>query len=266
MGKYATIFRVSLSQEFAYRVSFIMWRFRNVFQIFLIFFMWDAVFSNPQRIIFGYDRTKILTYVFGLLIMRSLVLSSRSVDIAGDISQGRLSNYLVKPVSYFKYWFTRDLSSKFLNLAFASVEVSVLLYLLRPPFFLQTDFIQIGLFIVATVIAMLLFFLLIFLFSMFVFWYPEQAWGSSFLLFIFIDFLGGGIFPIDILPFAIQRIIYMTPFPYLLFMPLQIYLDKFDLITGIYSVTIGLFWIIILGIVVKYVWRVGLKNYKSEGR
>lgn len=266
MGKYATIFRVSLSQEFAYRASFVMWRFRNIFQIFLIFFMWDAVFSNPQRVIFGYDRTKILTYVFGLLIMRSMVLSSRSIDIAGDISQGRLSNYLVKPVSYFKYWFTRDLSSKFLNLLFALVEVSVLLYFLRPPFFLQTDPFQIGLFVIATAIAMLLFFLLIFLFSMFVFWYPEQAWGSAFLLFIFIDFLGGGIFPIDILPQTIQRVIYMTPFPYLLFMPLQVYLGKFDLITSIYSVVTGLFWVIVLGVVVKYVWRAGLKNYNSEGR
>ena len=99
-----------------------MWRVRNVLRIFLVFFLWDSIFSDPGRTLFGYDRSKILTYVFGILIVRAFVLSARAADVAGEIANGDLSNYLLKPVSYFKYWLTRDLSSKVLNMGFAGVE------------------------------------------------------------------------------------------------------------------------------------------------
>ena len=139
MKKYWSVFKISFQQEFAYRLNFIMWRVRNVLQIFLIFFLWDTVFSDPSRSVFGYDRSKILTYVFGVIIVRSLVLSARGMDVTGDIAKGDISNYLVKPISYFKYWFTRDVSSKALNILFATTEFFVLYLFLRPPFFFQAD-------------------------------------------------------------------------------------------------------------------------------
>lgn len=128
MKKYLELFKISFQQEFVYRLNFIMWRVRNVLQIFLVFFLWDTVFSNSQRVVFGYDRAKILTYVFGLVLVRAFVLSARAVDVGGEVARGDLSNYLLKPISYFKYWLTRDLSSKALNLIFAVFETTALFY------------------------------------------------------------------------------------------------------------------------------------------
>ncbi|OGM26662.1 hypothetical protein A3D00_00990 [Candidatus Woesebacteria bacterium RIFCSPHIGHO2_02_FULL_38_9] len=266
MSKYLTVFRISFQQEFVYRLNFVMWRVRNVLQVFLIFFLWDTVFSNPNTVIFGYDRSKILTYVFALMIAKAFVLSSRSVDIAGEVSQGLLTNYLVRPVNYFKYWFARDLSSKALNLIFVSLEVGALFIILKPPFFFQTNLAQLGLTIVSLSIAICLFFLLLAVFNLFPLWYPEQAWGATFLLLIFVDFLGGGVFPLDILPPFLQKIIYLTPFPYLLFTPIQIYLGKVGLVESLKAIGISLVWLIILIRVLQGVWKVGLKVYRSEGR
>src|SRR3990172_12211682 len=144
MKKYLAIFRISFAQEFAYRLNFIMWRVRNVMQIILIFFLWSSVFSDPSRVVFGYDKARILTYVFGILIIKAIVLSARTVDVAGEISSGDLTNFLLKPVNYFKYWFTRDLSSKALNLSFAVVEFFLLYLVLKPSLFFQTDAIQLA--------------------------------------------------------------------------------------------------------------------------
>ena len=266
MRKYVAVFKISFAQEFVYKLNFVMWRLRNVLQIFLIFFLWDTVFSDSKIQVFGYDRSRMLTYVFGLLLLRSIVLSARSVDIAGEISRGDLSNYLVKPISYIKYWFARDLSSKALNLIFAAGEAIVLYLILRPPFYLQTQVISVLFFVMAVAVAIVLFFLLMFLFCMFTLWYSEQAWGASFLLFIFVDFLGGGIFPLDVLPVSFQKILYLTPFPYLMFGPLQIYLGKFDTSLAIQSLVMGVLWVGILAFTVSRVWQSGLKAYKSEGR
>ena len=264
--KYLSVFKISFQQEFAYRLNFIMWRVRNVLSIFIVFFLWDTIFANPSRVVFGYDRAKILTYIFGLIIMRSIVLSIRSVDVPGEIARGELSNYLIKPLSYFKYWFTRDLSSKSLNLIFAFFESIVLFLILKPPFFLQTNLLYISLFLLSVVLAVFLYFFLVFLFTTPVFWYPEQAWGMMFLLFTVVDLFGGGVFPIDILPQVFQKILYLTPFPYLLFVPVEIYLGKFSVAQSFGMLFVGGIWLFILVSAVRLLWSRGLKIYGAEGK
>jgi ABC-2 type transport system permease protein len=267
MKKYWSIFKISFQEEFAYKLNFILWRVRNVFQILLTYFLWNTVFANPQLVLFGYDRPKILTYVFGIMIVRALVLSARAMDVAGDIAQGDLSNYLLKPMSYFKYWFTRDLSSKALNLGFAAVEFTALFLILRPPFYFQTDIFMLITFILCVVIAMLIYFLLLFLISSVPFWAPELGWGSHFLVtVVIIEALSGTLFPINILPDYWENIAMSLPFPYLVYFPVQVYLGNItgpDLIRGI---IISAAWVVILWVVLKQVWQRGLKVYESVGR
>lgn len=266
MNKYLKIFEISFQQEFAYRLNFVMWRVRNVMQIFLTFFLWDNIFSDPTRTVFGYDRARILTYVFAVLLVRPLITSSRAIDIGGEISQGNLSNYLLKPVNYFRYWFTRDIASKSLNLIFAVFEFILLVVVLKPPLFIQTNAVFLILFIFSLFLSVVLFFLLMVIFNLFTLWYPEQAWGVTFLLLIFTELLGGGLFPIDILPEIYQRALFLTPFPHLIFSPIQIYLGKVGLLSSLSIIGISLVWIIFLSFALKTIWEKGLSVYRAEGR
>lgn len=267
MKKYWSVFKISFQQEFAYRANFIMWRVRNVMQIFLVFFLWSTVFADPQTEIFGYNRDRILTYVFGILILRALVLSARAVDIAGEISRGDLTNYLLKPVSYFKYWFTRDISSKALNLSFAAVEATLLFAVLKPPFFIQNNSTQIAAFLVFLVLAVIIFFSLLILVNMTTFWLPESGWAAQFLIIVIAtEFLAGAIFPIDILPSFIQQILYALPFPYLLFFPLQVYLGKIGGGAMIKGLFVSAAWAVALIFAMNVVWQKGIKKYAAVGR
>ncbi len=244
-----------------------MWRIRNVFQIFLIFFLWDAVFSDPNRVVFGYDRAKILTYVFGILIIKAFVFSARAVDVAGQVANGDILNYLVKPINFFRYWLVRDISSKALNLIFATVEITILFLILKPPFFLQTNLVYLLTFAVSLLLAVLMFFSLLMITNTIPFLAPELAWGGHFLVIVTItEFLSGSLFPIDILPLAIQRVLMFTPFPYLIFFPLEVYLGKIAgeaLLGGIF---ISLFWTIVLWLGMNFFWRKGLQIYEAYGR
>jgi ABC-2 type transport system permease protein len=267
MKKYLSIYKISFAQELAYRANFIMWRVRNVLQILLVFFLWSTVFTNPQTELFGYNRDKILTYVFGIFILRALVLSSRAVEIAGEIARGDLTNYLLKPINYIKYWFTRDISSKALNLGFATVEIVILYIFLRPTFFIQTNPLQIFLFLASIVLAVVMFFGLMVLVNFVSFWFPEGGWASQFLIIvIFTEFLSGAVFPIDILPEAIQNILYALPFPYLMFFPLQVYLGKLSMNVTLQGLLISGIWMIVMIFAVSQVWARGIKRYSAVGR
>jgi ABC-2 type transport system permease protein len=267
MNKYLQVFKISFQQEFVYRLNFVMWRVRNILQILLVFFLWDTVFAQQGRVVFGYDRARILTYVFGLLIVRAFVLSARAMEVAGEVSRGDLSNYLIKPLSYFKYWLTRDISSKALNLAFAGVETFVLFLILKPPFFIQTNLLSLAGFLIAIISAMFIYFVLLFITSAVPFWMPEAGWAAHFLVTaVAVEFLSGALFPLDILPGAIQSVLSYTPFPYLIFFPLQVYLGKVTGIAMFKGIFVSFFWAVILWFVMSSVWKRGLKVYQAHGR
>lgn len=267
MQKYLSVFKISWEQEFAYKLNFVMWRLRNVLQIFVAYFLWTTIFENPERIVFGYDRAKILTYVFGIIIVRAFVLSAKANEIAGEISRGEILGYLVKPVNYIKYWLTRDLSSKLLNLIFAFFETVILFFIFKPPFFLQSNPLLILSFAASLIIAMLIYFELILITSSTTFWMPEAAWGSQFLITVIItEFLSGAMFPLDILPHQLQNTLSLTPFPYLIFFPLQVYLGKIPSAEIAKGLGLSFIWLIVLWKITKLLWQKGLKAYEAYGR
>jgi ABC-2 type transport system permease protein len=267
MGKYLSIFKISFEQEFAYRLNFILWRVRNVFQILLTYFLWSTVFTNPGVQIFGYDRAKILTYVFGIMIVRALVLSARAMDVSGDVARGDLSNYLLKPMSYFKYWFTRDISSKVLNLIFASLEFSILFIILKPPFLFQSNILILGIFLICIILAIFIYFSLLFIISSIPFWAPELGWGSHFLVtFVMIEAFSGALFPINILPSVFQSIAMASPFPYLIYFPVEVYLGNISGASLIGGLMIATAWTGVLMFTMNFIWQRGLKVYQAIGR
>ncbi len=266
MKKYLTLFKISFQQEFIYPVNFVMWRVRNVLTFFLTFFLWDTIFRNPSTEVFGYNRAKIITYVFLVIFLRAIVVSAKTVNIAGEISDGKLANYLLKPINLFRYWFTRDLASKVLNLLFAIVEVFVLYFLFKPIFYFPFGVGTWLVFLFCLLIAVVLFFLLIFLFSSVPLWIPEQSWAPVFLFYTITEFLSGAFFPLDILPKFWQTAIYLTPFPYLVFVPSQVYLDKVSTSQILFWIVVGFWWCVLLYLLLMSIWSKGLKSYKSEGR
>ncbi len=267
MYKYLQIFKTSLTQEFAYRLNFIMWRIRNIIQILVFFFLWDAVFSGSTTQIFGYTKNQIFTYAFVLIIVRAMVFSVRSNDIAGQISNGELTNMLLKPINYFSYWITRDIAYKILNILFGFVEVVALILILKPDIFLQNNPLFFFTFILSVIISMFIYFNILMITSFVPFWVPELAWGAQFLvLAVVVEFLSGASFPIDIFPHFIYQILMVTPFPYLIFAPIKIYLGNFSYQIIFQSLTIGLIWSLILWKISHMVWEKGLKVYEGVGR
>lgn len=265
MKKYLQVLKITFAEYFVYRTNFLLWRFRSVVQLLVLYFLWQAVVPEGVTI-FGYDQAKILTYILGTSIIRSFILSSRSVDVAGQIASGDLSNFLLKPLSYLKFWFAKDVADKILNLFFSFFEVSLIIFLLKPPIILQVNAGFLILSLTAVVLGIILYFYLSFLLSMIAFWTPENPWPTRFLFGIFVEFFAGGLFPLDILPKGIFIALKILPFSYLLFFPLDIYLGKLSFVEIFVGLGVCLFWIVVIYQAVRFTFRAGLKNYAAWGR
>jgi ABC-2 type transport system permease protein len=265
MQKYLHIFSISLQNEFTYRLNFILWRVRNLLKIVMTYFLWQGVFTATKTA-FGYTPDQMTTYVLMVLIVTAVVFSAPSSEVGGEIANGNLSNYLVRPMNYLRYWFTRDIASKLLNLLFVSVELSMLWLFLRPHFEVRLGVLGLLGFLGAVLIGMMLYFFFQLTTRFVAFWAPENIWGISFLTFLFTDLLGGTIFPLDILPAPLQFGLSLTPFPYFIYYPIAIFVGK---ITGFNIVLVllkGLVWVGLMSLTANIVWKKGLKSYSAVGR
>src|SRR3989344_6935597 len=258
MKKYLTVFAIDWQNQFIYRLNFVLWRFRNVLRVLMTYYLWTSIFSVHNSV-FGYSREQMVAYLLLALFINSLVASCPSNDhVGGEVSDGTLNNFLVKPIGYLRYWFTRDLSSKLINILFAIGEITLLYLLFQPSLYISPNLVSILLLISAVIIYFLLGKLAISV----VFWAPEQTWGLMFIVLVLMEMLTGLIFPLDLLPNWAFSALQFTPFPYLIYFPLASIIGK---PVAVRILLQSLIWVGVLYYLLKKVWSRGLKVYSAYG-
>src|ERR1700716_467810 len=125
MKKYWFVYSLYWQEGLQRRASFFMERFRSLVVLLSYYYLWATLLANRSSFA-GYDRSQMITYVLGMNILRSRVFAGRTDEIAWEINRGTLSGYLLKPVNFMAYTFSRDLSEKSINLLSALIEVCVL--------------------------------------------------------------------------------------------------------------------------------------------
>lgn len=263
MKKYFLVISNSLQEYFAYRLNFILWRVRVVVSILISFFLWQTIFHSRNEV-FGYQEGQMLTYILLITFLNGIVLSTQTFRVAEEINLGTLSNFLIRPFSYFGYVLSRDISDKIVNSFFSVFEILLLVFILHPPVFLQTSVYWLGLFFITCLLAALLFFEIGMMLSIIGFW-SRETWAPRFIFFILVTFLAGTYFPLDILPAPVYGFLQLLPFTYLIFFPLKIYLGSVDPAFLVKGFVIMFSWIIFMSIILRYAWRRGLKIYTAEG-
>lgn len=263
MKKYLIVISNSLQQYFAYRLNIILWRVRVIVSILISFFLWQTIFKTQTQI-FGYRESQMLTYIILITFLQGIVLSTQTFRVAEEINLGTLSHFLIRPLNYFGYVISRDISDKLVNTFFSIFEIILLIYVLHPPLVLQTSFTWLGLFIITCILAAILFFEIGFMLSLIGFW-SRESWAPRFIFFILVTFLAGTYFPLDILPKSIYNFLQLLPFTYLIFFPLKIYLGQMESLFLIKGFIVMISWIIIMTLGLRSFWKKGLKIYTAEG-
>lgn len=262
MQKYLSIFTITLQEIFTYRLNMLMWRVRQVFVFLIPFFIWKSVLGGGGDI-YGYSFAAIMTYLFGTTVLRSLVMGSRTIDLGWMINTGALTVPLMRPINIFSFFFIRDLADKLFNLGFMFIELPLIYLVFHPPIFLQSNPLILLYTIFSIIFAILIYFYINIIFGSFAFW-TRDIWAPRFILMVVMEFATGAMFPLDMLPVVWQKIMLALPFPYLLYVPLKIYLGTDPL--WLNHLLIGLVWVIILRFIATKIWARGISSYESEGR
>ncbi len=262
MKAYARAYSIALQETLQRRWSFLMERLGAFAVVVSLFSFWSALLGDQNEFL-GYTRAEMLTYSLTLNFLMSFVFTGRGWMLVGEISSGKVSSYLVRPISYQGYTLALDLAQKSVHAVSALIEIS-LLTLIVGGLFLPRDPAAWALFALSAVIASLLFFFLEFCVSTLAFWTSESG-GPLFCFELFVQFAAGAFFPLDVLPEGPRRLLESTPLPYMAYYPARILLGKVPADEALRLVGMELLWLGAAILLAGWAWRRGVRSYAAEG-
>jgi ABC-2 type transport system permease protein len=117
---------------------------------------------------------------------------------------------------------------------------------------------------ISMLMAALMQFFITYSLAMMAFWILEIS-TIVFIVYSFEYFLGGQMFPIDIMPVGVQAVMKWLPFYYELFCPVAIFLGRLQGAALAQALAIQTGWLLLTWAAARTMWKRGLGHYQAVG-
>jgi ABC-2 type transport system permease protein len=267
MKKYWHVIQVGIQNHLTYRFNFLARSLFGLIPLVAILQVWETIYGSkgPNASVGTYTLAEMITYYLLVAIVDALTsVNEDDWQIAADIKDGNISQFLLKPIDYLWYRLCLFASGRVAYLLVAAVPLALAVFWLRHYFTPPAGLPAAGGFFVAIVLTALLQFFMSYTMALLAFWVLEVS-TFIFILFAFEYIASGHLFPLDILPPYLEKILYFTPFPYQLSFPINVYLGR---VTGeglIRGLLIQLAWVLAACALARFVWRKGIRHYAAVG-
>jgi ABC-2 type transport system permease protein len=232
----------------------------------IVIFLWIAIYRTGGReVIGGYSIQEMVTYLLGGGLINSFILTTaENPETSQNIQDGTLSTYLIQPINPYGIWFFRDLGSKTFFFVLGLLGYLIVFTFLGKYLVFSPSPEYLLFFLISLVLASLLQFLLFQSLSLLSFW-VENTYGIRFTMRVIMEVVGGAIIPLSFFPQMLQKIFMLLPFPFLIYLPMRIYLGKIPInhIPIEFLKEIG--WIVGFALLNLVIWKRGIKQYVAMG-
>ncbi len=259
-GKYSMAYRLALSRALVFRSNL----FLGAVNVLIWFGTLILLYRSLGGSIGSYTTAELVTYILGTSFLGATFLSNISEQIADEIVEGDLVNYLLRPINYFCYWISRALAVRTILCVIALVEIIFLARIFSSDVIIQRDpviLLQTAVLFLGSLILITLF---DFIAASFSFW-AERNFGGRWLFMICIRFLSGAALPIAVMPGWAQTLFYATPFPSLIAAPVETYLGHRPDMFFVQTLVIQWAWILVSTATLTLLWKKGIKSYAAYG-
>ena len=267
MKKYVQVLNVGIQNTLAYRLNFFFRAAFNLIPLAATIFLWRTIYQSksPDSDVAGYELAQMISYYLVVSVVDALTaVNEDDWQIAAEIRDGQISQFLLKPINYFAYRIVLYSAGRLVYLVTCLVPLGAFILYHQDSFHIPSDPTVYLWFSVSVVLTGLLQFFTSFTMALLAFWILEI---DTFIFILFaVEYVAGGhLFPLDILPPWIMEFLVYTPFPYLLYFPVSIFIERTsgDLLRQ--GLLIQCFWVVVAFLIAQLVWARGIKKYGAVG-
>ncbi len=218
--------------------------------------------SAGVKMIGGID---LQSYYFLLMAIGSFVFVHVETPIAYlDIAEGNLSSLLTKPYSYGLYRLFSELPWRLFQGMVGALLIIFLELVFHVSIHVVTGWIEILIMILSILFGFFIMYLYKTILGLAAFWMTEIL-GLTQTSDVVLLLLGGYVIPIVAFPSWAQTIAWMTPFPYVAYVPVLLAGGSVTITQSFQYLFGQICWIGILSVVVYFVWNAGVKLYVGMG-
>lgn len=240
-----------------YRAEILMWALSGLVP-FIMLAIW---IESPAGAALGMGPTQLARYFLAAFVVRQFTIAWVMTVFEEDALQGRLSPMLLQPLHPFWRYLASHLAEQAIRLPFVALIASLFFLLLPWAFWLPSPQ-RVLLTLAATLLGFLLNFLIQCTMACLCFW-SDRVNALERLIYIPMLFLSGTAAPLEAFPPALRRLVEWTPFPLLVNFPAQL-LSGGDVPIAAGFTALAL-WITGLFLLMRLLWRIGVKRYGAMG-
>ncbi|MBN2100574.1 ABC-2 family transporter protein [Candidatus Dojkabacteria bacterium] len=261
MKKYFEILKIKINSTITEKEIILIWSFSSFIILLGSIAFWT---SSGTTQIGSYTNRSIPAYHIYIFAVREIVQWLVFWEIYGDIRDGRISNVLLKPISYLRMKILGELGYHVVSAVISSIVITALVLLTYRSLDFDVSTSSLLLSVVAFPISIAVTFLLNFIIGCATFFWTESYFLEQ-LYWIITATFGGAYVPIALYPDKIATILGFSPFRYTYSFPAEIAFRKLDNAGLVLGMTLGIIWVIVLYFLAKLIWKAGLKKYSAFG-
>lgn len=249
LNSYIANFRIGFLQVIIYRNALLFYLLSKFIIFYGFYYLWKAVFiSTENGILVGMTFEDFFSYLLAAQLVTRFITGPAWGYFSENIRTGAVLYDLVQPVKLEWIFFIRQLSRKTLELSITSFVFVLVVLTLRIAIF---DEFQFGWFFLSLVMGFTCSYFFEMLISISAF-YTISLQGINEVKILLVSLLSGSLFPIDLFPDALIKIIQFLPFKYFVYTPVVILLGNIQGWNIIKTLIIQLIWILILSVITSY--------------
>lgn len=265
--KYTHVLNIGVQNNLTYRFNFLARTVFGFIPLMALLYMWRTIYEGKGAgsTVGTYTLAQMISYYLLTTLVDALTaVNEDDWQIAADIKDGNISQFLLKPIDYLVYRLCLFLSGRLTYIAVAAIPLAIFVLCLKHYFVLPPDWTTFGLFLLSTFLTALLQFFMSYAMAMLAFWVLEVS-TFIFVLFAFEYIASGHLFPLDILPQGLQQVLQFSPFPYQLYFPVSIYMGKVAGAELVRGFLLQIFWVAAAFAFARFLWNRGIRKYSAVG-
>ena len=259
---YVQQFKTTLAMMFQYRASLLIWMIGHVLEPLVYLIVWSVVAASEGGSVGDYTKREFAAYFIVLMLVNHVTYTWIMYEFEYRIRHGSLSFALLKPVHPIHSDIADNVSSKVITLPFMLVIAVVLAVIFHPS--LSPPPWAIGVFVPALLLAFLVRFLLEWTLAQAAFWTTRVS-AINQTYFVLLLFLSGQIMPLTLLPHPVRILAEVLPFRGMVGFPVELLLGRLTPAEALMGLGIQAAWVITGLVLLRVVWRAGVRVYSAVG-
>ncbi len=262
LRSFVAFLRAAIGVMVQYRGEIVLWAIWGLINPAVLYTMWSAAAeSNVDQTLAGYDRGQFAAYYFCIMIIGHVTTAWDAYELGYFIRTGSLSPKLLRPILPIWESIAQNLAYKIVTLAFVA-PAWTLFYMFVKPTFVAAPW-QIGLGVIAVMMAGALNYLLGYVVALVAFWTPKlDAVGETY--FGMAMMFGGRFAPLATMPPILHEIAMVLPFRWMFAFPAELLMGRItSLNEALSGIGIQIAWLAGIIVMFRIVWAAAVKRYTA---